>query len=388
MNLVIIASRFPYPLEKGDKLRLYHQIKELSQQHSITLIALNEVPVSAQHIKHLQAYCEYIHIIPLAKWLIIKNLIRGFLSGMPLQVSYFYAPVLKQDIHKLIKNHNTDYIYCQLIRMAPYVMDLKIPKILDYQDAFSVGMQRRSERSSFWLKWLLKLEARRLQRFEQAAAKFFDHCIIISEQDKNLLNIAIENKIYVVPNGVDIHFFQPNINVDKKYDLVFVGNMGYHPNVEAAKFLVKKVMPILQKHLPNIKLLIAGARPTTEVKNLASENVTISGWMDDIREAYWSAKLFIAPIFLGSGQQNKILEAMACGLPCITTQQVNNAIDASVNEAIFLAETPTAFANFAIQLLSDAALREQTGERAKKFVVHHFSWQSATSGLEALINKN
>lgn len=306
------------------------------------------------------------------------------MHGLPLQVSYFYSPVLKKKIQNIIQSSQPDHIYCQLVRMAPYVADLSFPKTLDYQDAFSVGMQRRAERSPFWLKWLFQLETRRLQQCENYNFTMFNHCTIISKQDRDLLKISEKEKIAIVPNGVDVSYFQPNPHFQKKYDIAFVGNMGYHPNVEAAKYLAKNMMPILQKHLPDVKLLIAGARPTAEVQHLASENIHISGWMEDIREAYWSAKLFIAPIFLGSGQQNKILEAMACYLPCITTPQVNNAIQASVNETILLAENAETFANFAIRLLSDDALREKMGTRARAWVETHFSWQSATAVLEQL----
>lgn len=384
MNLVIVASRFPYPLEKGDKLRLYHQIKELSKNHFITLITLSEYPVPTTHIEYLQPFCTKIHILRLQKWRIVINLLRGFFCGMPLQVGYFYSPYLKRQIQHFIKLAQPQHVYCQLIRMAPYVMDLSVFKILDYQDAFSIGMQRRAERATRWSKWLFLLETKRLQILERQVFQVFDCCTIISEQDRNLLPFENKNQVTIVPNGVDIEFFRPNPGFQKKYDLVFVGNMGYHPNVEAAKFLVKSVLPMLQKALPTVTLLIAGARPTTEVKNLANENVHISGWLDDIREAYWCAKLFIAPLFLGSGQQNKILEAMACSLPCITTSQVNNAIHAGVNETIFLAESAEEFANFALKLLSDSALREQSGEEARKFVENQFSWQSATAILEQL----
>lgn len=384
MKLVILASRFPYPLEKGDKLRLYYQIKELSKNHHITLITLSEHTVPMAHIEHLQAFCVQIHILPLRKWCIIINLLRGFFQGMPLQVSYFYAPYLKRCIQDFITAAQPQHLYCQLVRMAPYVADLQIAKTLDYQDAFSVGMERRAERSPFWSKWLFRLETKRLRQYEQLIATRFDHCTIISEQDKHSLTVIHPNKISIVPNGVDIDFFQPNPHSKKNYDIVFVGNMGYHPNVEAAKFLAREILPIIKLQIPDIKLLIAGARPTAAIKNLASENVYISGWLGNILTAYQNAKLFIAPLFLGSGQQNKILEAMACGLPCITTPQVNNAIGASVNETIFLAETAEEFANFVVQLLSDEVGREQTGKQAQVFVANHFSWQSATAILASL----
>lgn len=384
MKLVILASRFPYPLEKGDKLRLYHQIKSLSKNHEIILIALNEQPVSVEQIEQIQPFCRDIHILPLRKGRIAVNLVSGVLRGMPLQVSYFYTPYLKSGLQNIIKSAAPQHIYCQLIRMAPYVADLPIAKTLDYQDAFSAGMERRAARAPFWLKWLLQVEAQRLQQQEELAAQQFDHCTIISEQDKKLLPVTNKNKISVIPNGVDIEFFQPNWSSNKAYDLVFVGNMGYHPNVEAAKFLVKAVLPLVQVKIPEVRVLIAGARPTAAIRALATEQVHVSGWLENILTAYQNAKLFVAPLFLGSGQQNKILEAMACGLPCITTPQVNNAIGASVNETIFVAEKAEEFANFAVRLLLNNALREQTGRQARLFVAENFSWQSAVEKLEKL----
>lgn len=236
-----------------------------------------------------------------------------------------------------------------------------------------------------FLKWLFRLESKRLQWYEEMAFKAFDHCAIISKQDRNALTFTNKERITIVPNGVDLNFFQSNQATAKRYDIVFVGNMGYYPNVEAAKFLVYDILPILQQQLPDVKILIAGARPRTAVKNMGSQNVYISGWVGNILTAYQSAKLFIAPLFQGSGQQNKILEAMACGLPCITTPQVNNAIGARVNEAIFTAEKPAEFAALAVQLLTDPALRERTGEHARQFVEQQFSWQSAAAILENLI---
>jgi sugar transferase (PEP-CTERM/EpsH1 system associated) len=385
LNLLLIASRFPYPLEKGDKLRLYHQIKELSKNHHITLIALNEAHVSTDHLAHLQSFCQQIHIFRLRKWQIAINLLRGFLQGLPLQVSYFYCPSFKKEMQGLIEKYQPEHIYCQLVRMVPYVQHSPYPKTLDYQDAFSVGMQRRAARSSFWLKGLLNLETKRLQKMEQQAFQLFNHCTIISKQDQHLLPFEAKNEVTVVPNGVDTVYFQPNVTTITTYDLVFVGNMGYHPNIIAAKYLVHEILPVLQQTIPHLKLLIAGARPTLEVQQLAGEHIYVSGWMEDIRTAYHSAKVFVAPLFLGSGQQNKILEAMACGLPCITTPQVNNAIGARVNETIFLAETAPDFAAAVVQLLTDGALRRRSGSAARRFVEQHFSWQSATAVLENLL---
>lgn len=388
MKIVILTSRFPYPLEKGDKLRIYHQIKELSQKHDITLIALCEQIVENTYIRHMQQYCEHIYLFPLQKWRIAFNLIRGFFNRLPLQVAYFYSPYLKRLILQAIQEAKPDHLYCQLIRMAPYVEALKVPKTLDFMDAFSAGMQRRANRARGLSRLIFNVEAKRLRRYENQVLLKFDYCTIISEQDRNLLRLSHNKNVKIIPNGVDTQFFNSIKNYKKEYHIAFVGNMGYHPNVKAAKYLVNEILPILQEKIPDIKILIAGARPSAEVRNLQSEQVVVTGWIDDIRDAYGSAQVFVAPIFFGSGQQNKILEAMSMGLPCITTSMVNNAIGAPVEKGIYVADNADSFATQILQLLQNPDLRSKIGQASRAFVEQNYSWQHSVSILAELFEKN
>lgn len=379
MKLVILTSRFPYPLEKGDKLRIYHQIRVLSQTAEITLISLAAKQPTPEALAHVRQFCSAVHIFPLPKWQIALNLVGGILRGLPLQVSYFYHPGLKKKMQAIIQSVQPNHVYCQLIRMAPYVEYLPFPKTLDFMDAFSVGMQRRAEQSQGLWRWLFRWEAGRLRRYEAHAFQTFDHCTIISKQDRAMLAFSGKEKIHIVPNGVDTHFFHPKFKSKPTYHVAFVGNMGYHPNVEAAKFLVREILPILQQSISDIQILIAGARPTTEVQHLQNDHVKVTGWVEDIRDAYGSARLFAAPIFLGSGQQNKMLEAMSMGLPCITTGQVNNAIHAPVNSTIFIAESGADFADAILKLLADADLQNKVGNAARAFVKQKYSWEHSVS---------
>ena len=387
MKLVILTSRFPYPLEKGDKLRIYHQIRVLSRNAEITLISLAEENPTPEALAHVQQFCTAVHVFPLPRWRIAMNLIGGALRGLPLQVSYFYHPGFKKRIHSIIQAAQPDHVYCQLIRTAPYVEQLPIPKTLDFMDAFSVGMQRRAEQSRGLWRRLFQWEAQRLQAYESLAFRAFEHCTIISAQDRGLLAFDGKEQVRIVPNGVDTDFFHPKFKSKPTYHIAFVGNMGYHPNVKAAQFLVQKVLPILQKKRPGIQILIAGARPTAEVLSLQRDHVTVSGWVEDIRDAYGSAQLFVAPIFLGSGQQNKILEAMSMGLPCITTAQVNNAIHAPVNSTIFVAESEADFADEILKLLSDEDWQVKVGAAARTFVKQKYGWEHSVSVLAELFEE-
>ncbi|MFK8006805.1 MAG: glycosyltransferase [Saprospiraceae bacterium] len=385
MKLVVVTSRFPYPLEKGDKLRLYFQIKYLAQRHEITLLSLADEPVSDNSLQHIQSFCKTVYLFPInknnARWSAIKSL----LGKTPLEVSYFYNQKIKQKFEKIIHQIQPDHIFCQLIRMSEYVRHLPFPKTLDYMDAFSIGMQRRAENSNPILKAIFQRDSTQIADYESFIYQKFNNHIIISEQDKQHLSFLEKDKIHVLPNGVNTHFFAPIPEIEKKYDIAFVGNMGYYPNVQAALFLAKKIFPKLQIKFPKIKLLIAGARPTQEVKNLASENIKVTGWVEDIRTAYASANIFVAPIFYGRGQQNKILEAMSMGIPCITSDQVNKAIGAKNGTSILIANDEKSCQEQISLLLNNKQLQQKLSANGLNWIRSNFSWEKYGKQLEDLI---
>jgi len=380
-KLLILTARFPYPLEKGDKLRIYHQIKTLSKQYEIILCSLTDEQVHVHDYQEVKEYCTRIYTFKLSKIKILKNTVRAFFSGLPFQIGYFFNQSFKAEIDSIIQKEKPHHIYCQLIRMAEYVRNSNVPKTIDYMDTFSIGTKRWAENAKWFLKPIIKREAKMLAAYERIVFKDFNHHTIISEQDKNYLDIPEKEQIKIVPNGVDMNFFRPNSSIEKVYDIAFVGNMGYVPNVEGARYLVQDILPLLIKKYPSIKILIAGARPTALVQSLASENVMVTGWVEDIREAYASAKIFVAPLFLGSGLQNKILEAMSMSVPCITTTLVNNAVKAIPEKAIIIADDTVQFANQISRLLDNEALINEVGENGLAYVKANYSWESYVDEL-------
>lgn len=158
--------------------------------------------------------------------------------------------------------------------------------------------------------------------------------------------------------------------------------MSYPPNVKAAKYLATEIIPILIKSHPDIKLLIAGASPTSSVKNLASPNIEVSGWMDNITDAYNNSKIFVAPMEIGTGMQNKILEAMAMKVPCITSELAAVAIGATHKKNILIGKTPEEYANFILELLVDSHLSSSLANSAHSFVQEKYSW--STNGIPLL----
>lgn len=384
MRLFFILPRVPYPTEKGDKLRAFHQIKQLSKRHEIILCALNDGVLHDDAIPVLQKYVKAIHIIPISKITIVINLIKTLFSRKPLQVGYFYNASSAEKIRKLIDKYKPDHIFCQLIRVAEYVKDIPIPKTLDYQDVFSKGIERRLDTSPFYLKPFLRIEYNRLLRYEHDAFEAFDNRIIISEPDRDLIPHPDRNKIVVVANGVDTGFFKP-MERKKEFDLVFTGNMGYPPNIKSAEFLVNEILPEVLPQKPGLTLLIAGASPHLRVMVLKSANVEVSGWVPDMRECYACARVFIAPMQIGTGLQNKILEAMAMQIPCITSPLAFKALKARDGEDILVAQTPEEYAAHILMLLNNPEKARQIALNGYNFVHRNFSWEAETDKINKLI---
>ncbi len=385
MKIFVLLPRFPYPLEKGDKLRAYNQLKYLSKKHEIHLCALSDIPIKPDHIEVVESFCKSVHIVRLTKVTILFNLLWAFFSGKPLQVGYFYSRKGNKKVHRLIADIKPDHIYCQLIRVAEYVKDIDIPKTLDYQDVFSKGVERRIQNSAFYKKPVLKLEYKRLLRYEAAAFSWFNNKTIISKPDRDFIPHPEKDKIEIVINGVDTDFFKP-IAIEKEYDLVFIGNMGYPPNVNASEYLVKEILPIVQQTRPNVKLVLAGATPHPSVLALKGRNVHVTGWVEDIRECYAKSRIFIAPMQIGTGLQNKLLEAMAMKIPSITSPLANFALEATDGEEILVGNSPQEFANQIIQLLDNKDFADRIAKNGHAFVHRNYDWDAATKKLENLIS--
>ena len=383
MRIFVILSRVPYPLEKGDKLRAFHQIKTLSKNNEIVLCALNHNRKlnKQEAFSKLQPYCRSINFIELPWYAIPINIIKAFIKGLPLQVGFFFNAKANRKIRKLFNEYKPEHVYCQLLRTAEYGINLPVSKTIDYQDVFSYGVKRRINRASFWMKPVLTAEYKRLVSYEDKMFELFDNRTIISLPDRDLIHHSDRNKIHVIPNGVDHDFFRP-MDKPKKYNLVFTGNMSYPPNIDAACFLANEIMPLVWKQLPQVTLLIAGANPDAKVKSLKNNKIFISGWIDDIRDAYSSSDIFIAPMRIGTGLQNKLLEAMSMKIPSITTPLANDALQAVSGSDILTGNNPTDLAQHIINLVNNKTLAQNIANNGYLFVHKHYSWTEASAKLE------
>jgi sugar transferase (PEP-CTERM/EpsH1 system associated) len=382
-KLLVITSRFPYPLEKGDKLRAYHQIKELSKCYKIYLVSTTEHEVSDEDLKELEEFCEEVttfRIYKLEKWM---GAGISLFMNRPLQIGYFHHNRIHRKIKKYLQHLKPDHIYCQLIRAAEYVKNYhECDKTIDYMDALSKGVERRSDKAKGLKKLIFRSEFRRLLKYENAIFEYFEHHTIISKQDRSYIFHRNRNKIEVIPNGVDESFINFELKEKLSGDLLFTGNMSYPPNITASNYIINAILPLLNS---NPIVTIAGADPVKEIRLLQSNQVSITGFVKDVRQYYGSHKVFVAPMFIGTGLQNKLLEAMAVGIPCVTTTLANNALNATPEIEILIADDASSFAKQIERLLKDDELRANISGNAKKFIERSYNWNTVTKELIDLI---
>ena len=385
-KLVFLTSRFPYPLNKGDKLRVFNQLKFLSKEFEVHLICINDKKIPQDGLDVVSSICHSIHYFILPKYKRIFSLVASLWKGIPFQVAFFYNKKIDEKINNLIAKIKPDYIHCHLIRTTEYIKFLDHRAIsLDFMDAFSHGMEKRELIELNPLKKLLyRYEKERLRKYESTSLHYAESYCIISEQDSQTIYNPLSKKIDVVANGVDFDQFYPR-EVSKKYDLLFMGNMSYPPNILAVSFLVEKIMPLIHKNRPTTSLLIAGIGATKKIKNYQNKDIHVIERFEDISDSIAFSRIMVAPMLISIGLQNKIIQAMAMNVPCIVSPLSNKPIGGKHGLNIIEAETPKQYSTAILDLLNNHNKREQIAQNGFKFVKSKFSWSKQNQYLKEMI---
>jgi sugar transferase (PEP-CTERM/EpsH1 system associated) len=301
------------------------------------------------------------------------------MSERSFTASYFYSGRLK----RLIRHEGCDVVLVDCSSMAPYAMDIPIPKVIDLVDVDSEKWSMVARLSSIPKRWIFSMEARRLRRFEEELVAQFEACVVVSESEKALLPEGA--RVVVVPNGVDI----PEATHDASPDghtLVFLGAMNYFPNVDAVVHFRNHVFPLIKKAQAKARFLIVGMDPTAQVKRLHNQDTVVTGYVPDSRPFLRQASVCVVPLRIARGIQNKVLEAMAAGVPVVATSLANAGIKAEHGKEILVADSPEDFANAVLSLLSDGALRDRISKNARSLVETRFRWERNLERLDQVLH--
>lgn len=390
MKILFVTARFPYPPFKGDQSIPFHRLKYMGDKHDITLLTFYENKKELTFLEKITPYCKQVITVKKSFFGSFFNmLVFGFFSRLPFQVLYYQSRIFKQQLKKLISENSFDILHVYMLRTAEYGKNIQqpnMPKILELIDSMQMNFQRRLGKEKWPKKWLFKLELKRLRNYEAEMVNNYNCSIVVSDKDKNFIN---HDRVMTIPLGIDTGEFHPGENkLPTNKVIAFTGNMGYFPNKNAILWFLKNCWEIIKKNVSEIGLVIAGKNPGSGIKKYNNgDSVQVLGYVNSVAAVLREARLAIAPLQSGSGMQFKILEAMACALPVVTTTIGLGAIPAVNNESILVSDDPDDFAQCCIRLLTDDTLAEAIGKKAMQLVQQTFTWEKNIDKLYQLYEK-
>lgn len=386
MKTLFLTSRLPFPPNRGDKLRVFNFVKNLSQNgqviHLLSFIISNK---EKGYLSELYKFCEKINTVLLPPFASNFQAVFGLLDKIPLQVSYYRSNKMFREVKRMMDENKYDVIYVHLFRMAPYVLNCKdVYKIVDLTDVVSKEIELSISHRSGIKKWIYNVEFPRIRSYETKISSEFDETWVISKYESELLRkYSPYSKIEVVPNGVDTDCFKP-LNLEKdSFRLIFVGNLQIDHNIDAILYFYKEIFPVIKRKIPQTKFYIVGASPDYRLNSLAKDkNVIITGLVGDLNLYLNQANIFVAPMRFSAGVQNKILEAMSAGLPVVCTDLANQGIKATPEREILIANNPLHFAEQLLYLSENSERCKAIGLNAREFVKSNFDWKAVVEKFQ------
>jgi polysaccharide biosynthesis protein PslH len=384
------------------RVRPYNLIRHLTKQgHRVTVLTLWTGQVEREDINKLEQVCQQVYAVPLPLSRSLLNSLAALPSRIPLQVNYCWQPVLFDRLVELISDNNGkqsfDVVHVEHLRGVKYALQLKsqfrpgkqIPIVWDSVDSISMLFRQAASTSkSFFGRWLTRFELGRTESYERWLAGQFERVLVTSQIDKNaFLSLQSsgfrKSRITVLPNGVDLDYFFPDNSVTRESDtLVLSGKMSYHANITMALHLVEKIMPIVWQKRSEVQVYIVGKDPPKEVINLGNDpRITVTGTVEDIRPYLRKSAISVTPIMYGAGIQNKVLEAMACATPVVSTTRATSALSIRPGHDLISADEPEAFADAVLCLLANPDLRKKIGEAGRRYVEANHRWSSIVEKL-------
>ncbi len=389
MKILFITSRIPYPLFRGDKLRVYNLIRNLSKSNEIILLSFVENKSEYELQNELAKYCTRIELIYLPVWKSVINSVLGFFSKLPIQVKYYNSKKMNTVVKNVIQEEKPDLIHTHLIRMAPYTFDIDHPKkVIDLTDAVSLYLKRFQKLTKNpFLKLFLLIEKNRMYKYEKIIQKY-DRAFVCSEIDKEyLLSRNTKLKINLVYNGIELENYKTKKHIKRLNSIIFTGNMSYYPNSDAVEYFVKEIFPQILLKVPSAKFYIVGQNPSSKIIKMKSQNIIVTGFVKDICSEYLQSDIAVSPIRYGAGTLTKILESSSLGIPVIATPIGSLGLNLQHNKEILIANSKEEFADYAIKLLNSKKERERIGINGKKKVRDLYGLGKITNDLNKIYSQ-
>ncbi len=391
MNILYLCHRFPYPPKRGGKIRPFNMIRHLqAADHQVTVCSLVRSEAEAAEGQGIAPHCQASHMGRVHEPLQWARMVLRLPLTTPSSMGYFYSPALAAKVRALLRSQRFDLIFVHCSSVAQYVEHVQgTPKILDFGDMDSQKWLEYAQRKPFPLSLGYSLEGHKMLWAEKRLARRFDLCTATTRAEwETLQGYGTGAATDWFPNGVDASFFSPG---DGGYDadtISFIGRMDYYPNQECMQRFCREVWPRLRARRSAMKLLIVGADPSPAIRALGElPGVTVTGSVPDVRPYIRGSALMVAPLAIARGTQNKILEAMAMGVPVVTSSIAAGGVDAEAGQHLAVADEAEALAEAILRITGDAAERARLSTAGRERMLSHHAWPHSMRRLDGIIER-
>lgn len=390
MKILYLCHRIPYPPDKGEKIRAFHELQAIAARHEVDLFTLADDPADLVHQAALQRYCRNITVARLhPRWARLRGL-PYILTRKPLSIPYFYSRKLRREIAKAVAIRGYDRIFVYCSAMAQYVEPAwGIPVITDFVDADSDKWSQYAAFSSGPLAAVYRREGRLLREYERQICRLSASVVVTTGREARLVEeLSAGTAVHVISNGVDADYFRPPAagSPPAPPTIGFTGDMSYFPNVEAVTYFAREVFPLVRRSVPGARFLIVGRNPSPKVRMLAKiDEVEVTGFVPDVREHLRRMQVAVAPFSIAAGIQNKILEAMASGIPVVCTGRAAQGLSSDAAGAVEVADEPAAMAERIVALLRNPELARARGAEGRRRVAAGYRWDQSLEQLLQLL---
>jgi len=392
LRILIVTPSLPYPLIWGFGIRVYQIIKFLAQRHDVTVLAYAG-PRDQESVDALRATGAAIHAVVRGEPSTAAKRqaqLTSLFSPASFQWQSLESAAMQATLDRVLAQADFDVIQVESSQMAGFTFNSPAVFLVDEHNIEYELLYRtfKTERSPL-RKLYNWIEYRKFRQEEQSSWKGSDGCIVTSDREELILQHHAPNTpSLVVPNGVDVDFFQPSPATVDPNSIVFVGVMHYRPNVDAAMYFSREILPLLIRERPNIKFTIVGGGPPEELRRLASKNIEVTGRVPDTRPYVSSSGACVVPLRMGSGTRLKVLEGLAMGRPLVSTSLGCEGIETINGEHLLVADEPAAFARSVLRILDDPALASGLATKGRALVEAHYSWPSVLKDLESFMRQS
>jgi glycosyltransferase involved in cell wall biosynthesis len=385
MRILYLTNGFPFPLTSG-YLRHYFLIKELSQQHDITLLSVVGANFAAEHAAAMEPFTEQVlTFLSSNKSGSLKQKAISRVAQADSAVQQMSAAIVK-----LTQASDYDAVLFSGKRTYPAIKYLtSMPLVVDMCDATSMKIRGSIRRTRLAKLPLLLLDYVQVRNAERTMMRNAAHLLFATYRDRDVL-IGRSDRATVVPNGVDTNYWQRTSRKRSANSIVFTGSMDYPPNIDAAMYLIEEILPLVQRQFPDVRLQIVGRDPPARLQRAGQRpGVTVTGFVDDVRPYMEQATVFAAPLRFGAGIQNKVLEALAMEVPVVATPLAADGLrtEDGGQPPVQVTSDTQQFAALISKRLAEHASDSEPVAEARRFVERHFVWRSSGQKLDQVFNR-